>query len=158
VRLTACGTHGRRPPVMPPRHHHLICMLRALIAVAYILPILSVTSAQANISGATGLFEQPYSWDSKTVAGSPVPGWDPINVVIVRAPSTQLTSDELLTALQTRTPWHAVSVGTGVGGAIFHNRCISEQDAAVDPGDSRFSPPSFNYIQNTTGASLRQDR
>jgi hypothetical protein len=95
------------------------------------------------------------SWRSYTTGDSPLPGWDPINMVIVRegyaADVAALTPDAVAAALRDKgAPWNPSGIGSGVL-AAFKGNCVSEQDAAVQPGDTTRSAQDFSWRRVGSG-------
>jgi hypothetical protein len=84
-----------------------------------------------------------FDWKSTTVASSPVQGWDPLNMIIIPEGKTNITQGQLAAAMS----WSSV----GIGRDLSKNKCMSEQDAAVQPGNARRSPQDFSWRGVTGG-------
>ena len=120
--------------------------------LAVMLPCgIAATSVAADPAGAAPAvavkspgFDLPYSWHSDTTKGAPddATGYDPINVVVV--PKDGIKPAAILGTLiggKGRAPWYSVDIGRN----FVRNRCISAQDAAVQPRDPKQSKQDFSW-------------
>ncbi len=98
----------------------------------------------------TGFIPIPQdAWRSYTLPSSPLPGWDPINMVILREGYTvdaaSITDESLASALSdNNAPWFTTGIGSGIGDAV-RGRCVSQQNAAVQSGDPTRSKQDFSW-------------
>ena len=121
----------------------IVILLPAGIAIASGAPR-SAQAATALAAISSPGFDRPDSWHSDTTKGAPddAKGYDPINVVIV--PKDGVTAGAIVATLiggDDRAPWYSV----GIGRNFARGRCISAQDAAVQPKDPQQSRQDFSW-------------
>jgi hypothetical protein len=125
---------------------------RWLVLLALFAVIVAGSAGRTPAVHAAADFQAPYDWKATTVATSPVSGYDPLNVVIIPrggVSESQLASDLYEHSLV----WQDVGIGTDVPGAIFGGKCISEEDAAVQPGNSTRKKQDFSWRRLNLGCS-----
>lgn len=88
-------------------------------------------------------FDLPYSWKSRTTADGPdsTKGYDPINMIIVPHGIPPAAIVAALADGGSDTLWHSVDIGRNP----FRDRCISAQDAAVQPRDAKQTEQDFSW-------------
>jgi hypothetical protein len=128
-------------------------ILTAVALFTIVLPAgITITPAAADASRAdiavaakaSPGFDVPYSWRSDTTKGAPddAAGYDPINMVIVAKDGvTPAAIVGTLIGGEGRTAWYSVDIGTNA----LRDRCISAQDAAVQPKDKKQSEQNFSW-------------
>jgi hypothetical protein len=136
----------------PQRLNGRIVRLRAVLAFVVAIVALVQFGHHVDRAHAAADFSYPHDWQATTVASSPVSGYDPINVIII--PKGNVTESQLAADLYANSlSWQDVGIGTDIPGAIVGNRCISEEDAAPDPGNATRKKQDFSWRRLNLGCS-----